>query len=117
MGKPSSKDDTAAQPSINGHRSPQPVPSESVNSVKKRKLTLAGLLLPYWKPFVMGILAVVIEALTDLLQPWPLKIVIDLVGGKPMPARLGVWVTAIFGTDKLAILNFVGISVIAIAGL
>jgi ATP-binding cassette subfamily B protein len=95
----------------------KPVPSESVNSVKKRKLTLAGLLLPYWKPFVMGILAVVIEALTDLLQPWPLKIVIDLVGGKPMPARLGLWVTSIFGTDKLAVLNFVGISVIAIAGL
>jgi subfamily B ATP-binding cassette protein MsbA len=88
-----------------------------VDSVKKRKLTLVGLLLPYWKPFSMGILAVVIEALTDLLQPWPLKIVIDLVGGKPMPARLGVWVTAIFGTDKLAVLNFVAISVIAIAGL
>jgi subfamily B ATP-binding cassette protein MsbA len=88
-----------------------------VESAKNRKLTLAGLLLPYWKPFAAGIFAVIVEALTDLLQPWPLKIVVDLVGGKPMPARLGVWVSSIFGTDKLAILNFVAIAVIAIAGL
>jgi subfamily B ATP-binding cassette protein MsbA len=72
------------------------------------------LLLPYWKPFTLGMLAVLVQALTDLLQPWPLKIVVDLVGEKPMPAWVAAWVTAIFGTDKLAVLNFVALAVIAV---
>jgi subfamily B ATP-binding cassette protein MsbA len=43
-----------------------------------------------------------------------LKIVVDLVGEKPMPAWVAAWVTAIFGTDKLAVLNFVALAVIAV---
>ena len=74
-----------------------------------------GLLLPYWKPFAVGIVAVIAEALTDLLQPWPLKILVDLIGAKAMPAWLSAFVASIFGTDKLAILNFVALFVIAIA--
>ena len=85
-----------------------------MNTDKKRKLSLVRLLLPYWKPFTLGILAVLVQALTDLLQPWPLKIVVDLVGEKPMPAWIAAWVTAIFGTDKLAVLNFVALAVIAV---
>src|SRR5436190_20561985 len=84
---------------------------QTVETGKKRKLSLAGLLLPYWKPFSVGILAVVIEASTDLLQPWPLKIVVDLVTKKPMPAKLAAWVTPAFGTDTTAILHFVALSV------
>jgi subfamily B ATP-binding cassette protein MsbA len=86
-----------------------------VSTGNKRKLTLVGLLLPYWKPFSLGILAVIIQALMDLLQPWPLKIVVDLVGSRPMPAWLAAWVTAIFGTDKLAVLTFVAFAVVVIA--
>ena len=52
---------------------------------KRRKISLIGLLLPYWKEFTLGIGAVLLEAMTDLLQPWPLKIVVDLVGAKAMP--------------------------------
>src|SRR5207253_1124558 len=63
----------------------------------------------------LGIGAVVIEASTDLLQPWPLKIVVDLVGSKPMPAWLGALVVRLFGTDKLGVLNFVALAVIVIA--
>lgn len=85
-----------------------------MNTDKKRKLSLMRLLLPYWKPFTLGMLAVLVQALTDLLQPWPLKIVVDLVGEKPMPAWVAAWVTAIFGTDKLAVLNFVALAVIAV---
>jgi ATP-binding cassette subfamily B protein len=85
----------------------------SVN--KKRKLSLVSLVLPHWKTFAVGIVAVLVEASMDLLQPWPLKIVIDLVGSKPMPAWLGSWVALIFGTNRLAVLNFVAVSVIVIA--
>jgi ATP-binding cassette, subfamily B, bacterial len=82
---------------------------------QRRKLNFARLLLPYWKPFSFGILAVIFQALTDVLQPWPLKIVVDLVGEKPMPSFLAVWVTTIFGTDKLAVLNFIALTVVVIA--
>ena len=81
----------------------------------KRKLSLVRLLLPYWKPFTVGILAVMVQALTDLLQPWPLKIVVDLVGEKPMPAWIATWVAAIFGADKLAVLTFVAVAVVVIS--
>jgi ATP-binding cassette subfamily B protein len=73
------------------------------------------LLLPYWKPFSLGLIAVILQALTDLLQPWPLKIVVDLVGGKSLPGVLSAWVTALFGPDKLAVLTFVAVAVVGIA--
>jgi len=73
--------------------------------------------MPYWKPFTLGITAVAVEALADLLQPWPLKIVVDLIGEKRMPAWIAGWVASLFGTDKLAVLNFVAFAVIMIAAL
>src|SRR5258708_969912 len=84
--------------------------------VKKRKpISMIGLLLPHWKGFSLGAAAVSGEALSSLLQPWPLKIVVDLVGSKPMPAWVAAWVSAMFGTDKVAVLNFVALTVIVIA--
>jgi len=72
-------------------------------------------LLPYWKQFALAMLAVAVQAAMDLLQPWPLKIVLDMIGEKPMPAWLSSWVTAGFGTDKLAVLNFVALAIVVIA--
>jgi len=86
-----------------------------VNAEKKQRLNLVRLLSPYWKQFLLGIIAVVIQALTDLLQPWPLKIVVDLVGEKPMPGWLSGWVAALFGADKLAVLTFIAVAVVVIA--
>jgi subfamily B ATP-binding cassette protein MsbA len=73
------------------------------------------LLLPYWKPFSFGIIAVILQALTDLLQPWPLKIIVDLVGGKPLPGLLSAWVTALFGAEKLSVLTFIAFAVVGIS--
>jgi len=59
------------------------------------------------------------ETLTDLLQPWPLKIVIDyVVGSKQMPPGLAHWFDSTVGTDKLVVLNVAAVSVflIAVAG-
>src|SRR5215510_2330282 len=83
----------------------------------RRPVTLVGLLVPYWKPFTLGIIAVIGEAFADLLQPWPLKIVVDLIGAKAMPGWLAAWVGNFFGTDKFAVLNFVALSVIVIASI
>jgi subfamily B ATP-binding cassette protein MsbA len=65
---------------------------------------------------VLAFLAVVGEAGTDLLEPWPLKIVFDYVfGTKHLPA----WITGLlrptFGLSKVGILHFAILAVIVIA--
>jgi subfamily B ATP-binding cassette protein MsbA len=74
-----------------------------------------GLLLPYWRPLAAAILAVLIEALADLLQPWPLKVIVDVLGAKPSPGWVAGWVASVFGTDRLAVLDFVAVAVLLIA--
>src|SRR5207237_2360124 len=50
-------------------------------------------------------IAVLGESITDLLEPWPLKIVFDYVfGSKRMPDWLAS-VVSYLGTDKFSILN------------
>jgi len=65
---------------------------------------------------VIAFVAVLGEAGTDLLEPWPLKIVFDYVfGTKHMPAWLSGLLAATFGLDKVAILHFAVLAVIVIA--
>ncbi len=66
----------------------------------------------------VAFVAVVIGSGTELLEPWPLKVVLDyLLQGKQVPA----WMTSALhwvGEDKFAVLNFavVAVAIIAIAG-
>lgn len=54
--------------------------------------------------------------LTDLLQPWPLKIVIDyVVGSRQMTPWLAQWLGSTVGTDKLLVLNVAAAAVLLIA--
>jgi ATP-binding cassette, subfamily B, bacterial len=79
-----------------------------------KKLTY--LLRPHWPQLSLAFIAVLGESLTDLLEPWPLKIVFDnVLGSKRMPDWLATVVHSTFGTDKFAILTFVVASVLAIA--
>src|SRR2546427_10404655 len=81
----------------------------------QKKIRITDLLYPHWKALTLAFIAVIGESTTDLLEPWPLKIVFDYVfGGKPMPEWLANAVTWL-GTDKLSILNFAVLAVIAIA--
>lgn len=65
---------------------------------------------------VLAFLAVVGEAATDLLEPWPLKIVFDYVfGTKHLPAWMSSLLGATFGLTKVAILHFAILAVIVIA--
>ena len=65
---------------------------------------------------VLAFLAVLGEAGTDLLEPWPLKIVFDYVfGTKHMPAWMSGFLGATFGTGKVATLHFAVLAVIIIA--
>ena len=81
----------------------------------QKKIRITDLLYPHWGPLTLAFIAVIGESVTDLLEPWPLKIVFDHVfGSKQMPDWLASVVSYI-GTDKYSILNFAVLAVIVIA--
>jgi subfamily B ATP-binding cassette protein MsbA len=85
---------------------------------KPKGLTIIGLVRPHWKALSLALLAVAGEAATDLLEPWPLKIVLDyLLQSKHPPGWMRAMVGWI-GQDKLAVLNFavLAVAVIAVVG-
>jgi subfamily B ATP-binding cassette protein MsbA len=83
--------------------------------MKQKKIRITDLLFPHWPSLTLAFIAVLGESVTDLLEPWPLKVVFDYVfGSKHMPDWLASVVTVI-GSDKLSILNFAALAVIVIA--
>jgi len=81
-----------------------------------QKLRLTYLLRPHWRTLLVAFLAVIGESVTDLLEPWPLKMVVDyVIGDKHMPPALASAVRSVFAGDKLAVLNFAAASVVVIA--
>ena len=88
-------------------------------ALRSRKvLSIAGLLRPHWLPMTLALLAVGGEAAASLLEPWPLKIVLDyLLQSRPLPAWM-IPVAGVFGGGTLAVLNLAvaSVAVIAVAG-
>ena len=83
--------------------------------MKQQKIRITDLLYPHWPALTLAFVAVIGESLTDLLEPWPLKIDFDYIfGSKRMPDWLAGAVSFI-GTDKLSILDFAVLAVIVIA--
>jgi subfamily B ATP-binding cassette protein MsbA len=82
----------------------------------KKKVKLAYLLRPHRGVLVLAFVAVLGEAVTDLLEPWPLKIVFDYVfGTKHLPSWMTGLIGPTFGLTKVGILHFAVVAVIAIA--
>ena len=91
-------------------------PTQSKSS---RKLRIIDLVRPHWKALTIALVAVLGETLTTILDPWPIKIVVDnILQSKKLPGLLGGIVTGLFGQNKYAILNFAvaAVAVIAIVG-
>ncbi len=84
--------------------------------VKKPKvLRIVDLLRPHWKAMTMALVGVGGAAVADLLEPWPIKIVLDYaLASKPMPGWM-VGIVSRIGGSSLAILNFAVAAVAAIA--
>ncbi len=83
---------------------------------KKKKIQITLLLRPHWKTLLVAFIAVIGESITDLLEPWPLKIVLDYVlGSKQMPGWLASVADSFPGQDKLSVLHFAVIAIITIA--
>src|SRR2546425_10442858 len=78
-------------------------------------LLVGQLIRPHWKALVIALLAVLGETAADVLEPWPIKVVVDnLLQGKKLPARLEA-IVALFGDNTLAVLNFALAAVLLIA--
>jgi ATP-binding cassette, subfamily B, bacterial len=81
-----------------------------------RKIQITHLLRPHWQALSIAFIAVLGESGTDLLAPWPLKIIFDYVlGSKQMPGWLAGLVQTTTGGDKQSILTFAAVAVIVIA--
>src|SRR5437868_4255830 len=82
----------------------------------KTRLTITHLLRPHRAMLAIAFVAVLGETVTDLLEPWPLKIVFDYVfGTKKMPSWMRGLMASTFGIDKVSILHFAVLLVIIIA--
>ena len=82
---------------------------------KYKSLSFIDLLRPHWKSLTMALLAVTCAVATDVLEPWPLKIVIDYVLQSKRPPDWMSVMAGWIGQNKLAVLNFAVAAVAAIA--
>ena len=81
-----------------------------------KRIGITYLLRPHWKSLLIAFIAVLGEAVTDLLEPWPLKIVFDnIIGNKKMSPWLATTVHSTIGAGKLSLLTFIALAVLAIA--
>jgi subfamily B ATP-binding cassette protein MsbA len=77
---------------------------------------IVDLIRPYWKGLTLAFIAVLGETLTAILEPWPIKVVVDnILQSKPLPGLLGRFVSGTFGRDPYAVLNFAVAAVAAVA--
>ena len=81
-----------------------------------KRLSMRALLKPHWFALVVGFVAVCGEGAANLLEPWPLKVVLDyVVRAKNDHPGFMHWVESFVGTDKIAILKFACVAVLGIA--
>jgi ATP-binding cassette subfamily B protein len=81
-----------------------------------KKLTIPELLKPHVGALTFGFIAVVGEGVANLLEPWPLKIVLDSVlRSRSMNGWLNHAIQSTVGDDRLAVLKFACAAVLGIA--
>ena len=86
------------------------------SSKRSALLLISRLIRPHWKALFVAVLAVLGETLADILEPWPIKIVVDnLLQSKPLRGPLAGFVFQFFGHATFAILNFALAAVVLIA--
>ena len=84
--------------------------------MQKPGFKITSLLKPHWKLLAIGFVGVLGEGLANLLEPWPLKVVLDnVLRSKPTQGWLNTWILSSFGNDKLGVLKFAALAVLAIA--
>src|SRR5438477_2224653 len=81
-----------------------------------KTIRFSSILRPHRIALALAFVAVLGETATDVLEPWPVKIVVDsIVQSKPLPGWLDGAVLALFGHQTFAILDFALAAVLIIA--
>src|SRR5262245_23725724 len=84
----------------------------------RKRLKIIDLLRPHAKALTLGMLAVAGGGIANLLEPWPLKIVLDnVLQVHPNKVQKQFFFLSALGDDRLAILKFAALSVLAVAAL
>jgi ATP-binding cassette, subfamily B, bacterial len=92
------------------------MPDANGNISKTHLRVLRELLGPHSKALAAGLLAAIGEGIANLLEPWPLKLVLDnVLRSRPAHDWLGRWILASIGPDRHAILLFAALAALAIA--
>jgi ATP-binding cassette subfamily B protein len=94
-------------------------PQAVASPTRAHRIDILALLKPHWKALTLACVAVLGETAADVLEPWPVKIVLDNLGlKKPLPAWLGPRVSGLVAHDAYAVLNVAvaAVAVIAIVG-
>jgi ATP-binding cassette subfamily B protein len=92
------------------------LPADSRSS---RTLKIVDLVRPHWKALTVALVAVLGETLTDVFEPWPVKIVVDnILQSKSLPAGVAEFVTGAFGDSTYAVVNFAvsAVAILAVVG-
>ena len=83
---------------------------------RPKALSVRTLLRPHYKDLTLAVLVVIGGSIADLLQPWPLKIVIDtVVKGKAIQGWSSQLVYWVAGDNRLEILRFAALAALGIA--
>jgi subfamily B ATP-binding cassette protein MsbA len=81
-----------------------------------KRLSIRELLKPHWGALSLGLFGVIGEGVANLLEPWPLKIVLDdVLHSRESHAAVMRWVHHVVGTDKRAMLKSACAAVLVIA--
>ncbi|HEV8383843.1 MAG TPA: ABC transporter ATP-binding protein [Candidatus Acidoferrales bacterium] len=94
-------------------------PDKLSRAQRPQRLRILDLVRPHWKTLTIAFVAVLGEALTDVLEPWPIKIVVDhILQSKALPGWLSGSVYRVFGHNPFAVLNFAitAVATIAVVG-
>lgn len=82
----------------------------------RNSLGIVGMLRPHFPSLTLGLLAAIGEGIANLLDPWPLKIVLDdVLRSQHNHGWLNRFIYATFGSDKPAVLKFAVFAVFLIA--
>ena len=92
------------------------VPLKERSSQGKAHFQMRSLLKPHARILIVALFAAIGESAAGLLEPWPLKIVLDnVLKSKDLHGWLNRFITGVAGTDQLSILRFAALAVIVIA--
>lgn len=81
-----------------------------------KRLSIRSLLEPHWGALTVGFFAIAGESAANLLQPWPLKVVLDdVLRSRETHGWAMRLIHRFVGTDKMPVLEFACAAVLAIA--